>query len=65
MSALAETPSPQLRDRVLWEEELAHIRARFPSLPPAARRAVMDTLASILSESDPHPRLLHPERAPA
>ena len=36
-----------------WYEELQHLLALIPSLPPAARRAVRDVLASFLREDGP------------
>jgi len=37
--------------RVLWEKEVAEVRASASSLPPAARQAVRAVLEAILSEA--------------
>lgn len=50
MALAAPTPSPTGRAELLWDEELARVRAQREILSPAAVEAVKSALRSIVSE---------------
>lgn len=52
VAGLAAPSAPRLRTDLLWEQELARLRAGAGSLSPAARSAVLAVLEAIATEAD-------------